>query len=112
MSCGVGRRHGSDLAWLWLWHRLATAPIGPLAWESPYAAGSDPKKQKKEKCNISKQGRLLGLLEASALAKDKRERSVKGTESGGGGRERQSGDAGAKKGPSRRRVLANTCVFN
>ena len=70
------------------------------------------KRKKKEKCNISKQGRLLGLLEASALAKDKRERSVKGTESGGGGRERQSGDAGAKKGPSRRRVLANTCVFN
>ena len=25
---------------LWLWHRLAaTAPIQPLAWELPYAAG-------------------------------------------------------------------------
>ena len=40
MSCGVGRRHGSDLAWLWLWWRLAAvAPIQPLAWEPPYAAG-------------------------------------------------------------------------
>ena len=23
MSCGVGHRHGSDPALLWLWHRLA-----------------------------------------------------------------------------------------
>ena len=28
MSCGVGRRHGSDLILLWLWWRQAvTAPI-------------------------------------------------------------------------------------
>jgi len=25
MSCGVGHRHGLDLALLWLWHRLAVA---------------------------------------------------------------------------------------
>ena len=32
MSCGVGRRQGSDLALLWLWHRLAAvALIRPLA---------------------------------------------------------------------------------
>uniref|UniRef100_A0A8D0Z604 Glycine cleavage system H protein n=1 Tax=Sus scrofa TaxID=9823 RepID=A0A8D0Z604_PIG len=32
MSCGVGCRHGSDPALLWLWHRpVATAPIRPLA---------------------------------------------------------------------------------
>ena len=37
-----------DLAWLW--HRLvATAPIGPLAWELPYAAGVALKRQKKKK---------------------------------------------------------------
>ena len=37
-GCGVGRRHGSDPALLWLWHRpVATAPIQPLAWEPPYA---------------------------------------------------------------------------
>ena len=41
MSCGVGCRHGSDPALLWLWHRLAAAaPTGPLAWEPPYAAGT------------------------------------------------------------------------
>ena len=40
MSCGVGRRHGSDPELLWLWPRLeATAPIRPLAWEPPYAVG-------------------------------------------------------------------------
>ena len=41
MSCGVGCRRGSDPALLWLWRRLvATAPIRPLAWEPPYAAGA------------------------------------------------------------------------
>ena len=48
MSCGVGRRCGLDLALLWLCCRLAAAaPIGPLAWEPPYAAG--PQKEKKKK---------------------------------------------------------------
>ena len=38
MSYGIGLRHGSDLALLWLWHRpSAAAPIHPLAWELPYA---------------------------------------------------------------------------
>src|SRR5512137_1545768 len=41
VSCGVGRRHGSDPALLWLWRRpVATAPIQPLAWEPPYATGA------------------------------------------------------------------------
>ena len=55
VSCGVGCRRGSDPALLWLWCRLvATAPIGPLAWEPPYAAGAAqeiakrPKKKKKK----------------------------------------------------------------
>ena len=40
MSCDLGCRHRSDLALLWLWCRpAATAPIRPLAWEPPYAAG-------------------------------------------------------------------------
>ena len=40
VSCGVGQRHGSDLALPWLWHRWAdTALIRPLAWEPPYAEG-------------------------------------------------------------------------
>ena len=47
MSCGVGCRRGSDpkLLWLWPWP-AATALIGPLAWESPYAAGAAPKDKK------------------------------------------------------------------
>ena len=49
----VGRRCGSDPPLLWLWYRLAaTAPIGPLAWEPPYAAGAAQeiaKRQKKKK---------------------------------------------------------------
>ena len=46
MSCGVGRRCVLDPALLWLWHRpAAVAPIGPLAWDPPYAPGAAlPKK--------------------------------------------------------------------
>ena len=48
MSCGVGRRRGSDLALLWLWRRLvATPPIRPQAWEPPYATGAALEKGQK-----------------------------------------------------------------
>ena len=45
MSCGV------DCAMLlWLWCRLvATAPIGPLAWESLYTMGAAQEKVKRQK---------------------------------------------------------------
>ena len=50
MSCGVGRRLGSDPALLWLWCKLAaTAPIRPLAWEPPYAAGAAQEMAKRQK---------------------------------------------------------------
>ena len=50
MSCGVGRRCGSDPVLLWLWCRLVTiAPIRLLAWEPPYAAGAAPEKIKRPK---------------------------------------------------------------
>ena len=50
MSCGVGCRCGSDPAVLWLWHRwAAVAPIGPLAWELPYALGAILKSKKRKK---------------------------------------------------------------
>ena len=50
MSCGVGQRLSSDLALLWLWCRPAgVAPIGPLAWETPYAMGMALKRKKKKK---------------------------------------------------------------
>ena len=59
VSCGVGRRCGSDPTMLWLWRRpAAAAPIGPLAWEPPYAMGialekakrQEDKKKKKKNC--------------------------------------------------------------
>ena len=41
---------GSDLALLWLWCRsVATAPIGPLAWEPLYAMGAALEKAKRQK---------------------------------------------------------------
>ena len=50
MSCGIGRRRGSDPVLLWLRHRpAAIAPIGPLAWEPPYTAGMALEKTKKKK---------------------------------------------------------------
>ena len=50
VSCGIGCRRGSDPALLWLWRRLvAAAPIRPLAWESPYAAGAAQRNSKKTK---------------------------------------------------------------
>jgi len=50
VSCSVGCRCGSDPELLWLWCRLAaTTPIGPLAWEPPYAAGVALEKTKKKK---------------------------------------------------------------
>ena len=52
VSCGVGRRRGSNPELLWLWRRpAATAPIGPLAWEPPYAAGVALEKAKRQKIN-------------------------------------------------------------
>ena len=60
MSCGVGRRHGSDPELLWLWCRPeAIAQIRPLAWEPPCATGvalekgkKDQKKKKKKRRHI------------------------------------------------------------
>ena len=62
MSCGVDHRHGLDPTLLWLWCRpAATALIGLLAWELPYAMGtalkrenSKKKKKKKKKKNKKK----------------------------------------------------------
>ena len=50
MSCGIGHRRGSDPELLLLWRRLAaTAPIPPLVWEPPYAAGMALKGQRTKK---------------------------------------------------------------
>ena len=63
MSCGVGGRHTSDLALLWLWHRpAAVASIGPLAREPPCAAGEAQKKKKKKK-NKNKNKKTTVIVE-------------------------------------------------
>ena len=44
----VDHKGSSDPELLWLWRRLAaTAPIRPLAWEPPYAAGAALEKAKR-----------------------------------------------------------------
>ena len=55
VSFGVGHRGSSDSGLLWLWFASA-APIGPLAWELPYATSAALKSKKKkpdENKNIS-----------------------------------------------------------
>ena len=48
------------LALLWLWHRrVATAPIRPLAWEPPYAAGAAQEMAKKKKRKKRKKVEML-----------------------------------------------------
>ena len=50
MSYRLDHRCSSDPTLLWLWCRpTAVAPIGPLAWELPYAMGVAQKKTKKKK---------------------------------------------------------------
>ena len=50
MNCGVGCKHGSDPAWLWLWRRPAAIVLTQaLAWELSGAAGVALKSKKKKK---------------------------------------------------------------
>ena len=53
MNSDVGHRHSSDLAWLWQ-RPVATAPIGPLAWEPPYAVGAVLIREKEKEMARSK----------------------------------------------------------
>ena len=62
VSYGVGHRRGSDPALLWLWRRLvAIAPIGPLAWEPPYAAGATLEKAKRQNTKQQQKNCLLAF---------------------------------------------------
>ena len=50
MSCGVGCRLSLDLVLLWLWCRPVTVvPIGPAAWEPPYAESAALKNKQTKK---------------------------------------------------------------
>ena len=65
----MGGRLGSDPALLWPWRRLlATAPIRPLPWEPPYAAGAPQEKAKKKKKRKKKKTvSLAGSVSSSLL---------------------------------------------
>ena len=86
VSCGIGCRHGSDPAFLWLWSRLAaTAPIRPLAWEPPYAVGAAQEMAKRQKKKKSKtpsvdknieQPELLNIAEDNIKCKATSENSL------------------------------------
>ena len=77
VNCGVGHRHGSDPALLWLWcGPVATAPIRPLAWEPPYAAGAAlekakrPKKKNRTEERKRHSPKIMGLIVAEAGYQD------------------------------------------
>ena len=51
----MGHRRGPEPTLLWLWRRLvAAAPIQPLAWEPPYAAGAAQEMAKRQKTKNKK----------------------------------------------------------
>ena len=65
MSCGIGCRCGLDLVLPWLWCRpVATAPIGPLAWEPPYAMGVAQEIAKKKKPKNKKKKNWVVMIVA------------------------------------------------
>ena len=59
-----------ELVLLWLWRRpAAVAPIGPLAWEPPYAAGVALKRKKKSKKKIILVFPMHGKMQESGFVK-------------------------------------------
>ena len=63
MTCGVGRRPGSDLTSLWLWCSLAAAaPIRPLAWDLPYVTGAALERQKDKKTKKKKKKKRVPYI--------------------------------------------------
>ena len=54
---------------LWLWLRLeVSAPLGPLAWEPPYATGMALKRPKKKKKVVYTEKGILFSLKKEILA--------------------------------------------
>ena len=90
MSCGIGRRRGSDLALLWLLPRpVGTALIQPLAWDPPYAvsAALEEEKKKKKRKERKKGGRKESRKEGrkenredTRRKKGKRRKHLSGTQ--------------------------------
>ena len=67
MSCGVDRRRGSDPKWLWC-RLAAVAPLRPLAWELPCAAGAALKKQNQTNKNSSRSSLVVQLVKGLVLS--------------------------------------------
>ena len=85
MSCGAGGRRNSDPALLWLWPRpAAAAPIGPLAWEPPYAVDAALKTKKKiiiiiiKPLNFEKFGRKMEAGETWGTPKKGKPKEMSG----------------------------------
>ena len=76
MSCGVGRRYGSDLALLWLWYGLAAVMlILSQAWELPYATalalkGKKKKNKQNEKTNDNSIQCMIVILYFSIIVQN------------------------------------------
>ena len=70
----MGCRRSLDAALLWLWCRpVATAPIGSLAWEPPYAAGvaqEIAKNDQKKKIKKKKKELTVKILSLSLIHED------------------------------------------
>ena len=65
-AVGISRRPDLDPALLWLWCRpAAAAPVGPLAWEPPYAMGMALKKKKRQHMDGSSCCTFLIVLPAA-----------------------------------------------
>ena len=79
VSCGGGRRRGSEPVLLWLWCRPAAAAlIRPLAWQPLYAMGvalKDKKKKekKRKKIYLTDHSMLAGLGKSFNIVDCRRE---------------------------------------
>ena len=80
MNCSVGQRCGSDPTLLWLWYRpAATAPIRPLVWEPPYAAGAAQEMAKDKKKERKKERKKIPFTIASVRLSRNKNKPAQGS---------------------------------
>ena len=66
LSCGVGRRRGSDPVLMWLCRRPAAAAlIRPPVWELPYAAPAALKRKEEKKKRAGETGMTVNVAKLS-----------------------------------------------